>query len=143
MRQGDPRLIMGPDGTRLQFVAGQPLLDGGLENLALISLFTKRGWCGNGFMKAPIGSDFEDACDQPITRQALNQIRMAAEGAMTDPAFGAVTATVVNPTEQRVQVTLLIKPPAGSARSLTLTTNGHNWLLQGSDPAYLRIRPTE
>lgn len=138
--QGDPRLIMSPDGTSLQFVGGQPLMDKGLENLVLISLFTNEGWCGNAFMKAPIGSGFEAACDQPVTRQSLNEIRAAAERALIDPALGRVTVTVTNPTGYRVKVHILILPPASNPQELTLTKNGQNWDSQANEAAYHRVR---
>ena len=142
MMQGDPRLIMGPDGTRLQFVGGQPLMDKGLENLVLISLFTNEGWCGNGFMKKSIGSQFEAACDQPVTRQALNEIRAAAEKALKNDALGNVTVTVENPTGYKIRVHILIEPPASNPQELTLTKNGSNWQSQASAPAYRRVRGT-
>ncbi len=139
-RGGDPRLIMTPNGTRLQFTGGQPLMDAGLENLVLISLFTNEGWCGNGFMKSAIGSDFEEACNQPITRQALLEIKSAAERALIDPALGRVSVTVTNPQGHRLSVRIRIEPPASNPRELTLSRNGANWINQATDPAYRQIR---
>ena len=138
MNQGDPRLILTKDGATLQFRGGQPLLDRGLENLVLISLFTQPGWCGNSLMATPIGSDFEEACDAPITRQALNRIRMAAETALDTPILGAVTVTVGNPTGHRLDVGIRIER-TGSA--LKLSREGGAWYYQTNDPAYKRIIP--
>lgn len=144
MTQGDPRLILGPDGAYLQFVGGQPLMDAGLENLALISLFTAPGWCGNTFMNlnSQIGSDFEAACDQPITRAALNQIRNAAERALKHSAFGQVDVTVTNPDGYRLSIQIRITPPGSNPQEILLQKNGGNWKYQAHDPAYRRIRET-
>lgn len=115
-------------------------MDAGLENLVLISLFTNEGWCGNGFMKSATGSDFEEACNQPITRQALLRIKSAAERALVDSALGRVTVTVTNPQGYRLNVRVLIEPPASSPQELTLTRNGTNWISQATNPAYRQIR---
>lgn len=138
--QGDPRLILTASGSRLQFTGGQPLMDRGLENLALISLFTSPGWAGNLLVKSAIGSDFEKTCNQPITRQALNDIRDAAERALQDPAFGRVTATVRNPTGYRLEINIRIEPPGENPQTIQLTRNGENWTYQATDPAYSKVR---
>lgn len=132
MYQGDPRIILGPDGSRLQFIGGQPLMDKGLENRAIISLFTSPGWCGNKFMKTHIGSDFETECNKPITRQQLNRIREAAERALG----GDAVVTVSNPSGHRLAVHIKI---AGST-DISLMRDGGNWSSQRTEPAYPHIR---
>jgi hypothetical protein len=124
---GDPRLTLTANGSSLHFISGQPCMDDGLENLALISLFTSPGWCGNELLKTPIGSDFEMACNQPITRQALNQIQNAAERALKHEAFGRVTVTVLNPAGHRLEITARIEPPGKNPQEIRLTRNGQNW----------------
>lgn len=141
--QGDPRLILDVDGSRLQFTGGQPLLDPGVENLALISLFTSRGWPGNDLFADPnqqIGSDFESAARQPITIQSLNDIRDAAEKALDNPAFGKITVDVSNPTGSRIDVKIVIEPPGADLMTLLLTKHSLNWQLQATSPAYRRIQ---
>lgn len=135
----DPRLILTGNGTRLQFTGGQPLMDRGLENAALISLFTRKGWCGNKLLTLPIGSDFEEECNKPITRSSLNRIRQAAEAALRDPAFGRVTVTVTNPTGHRLSVAIRIEPPGKQPLDLTLNKHGENWQSQANDPAYVKV----
>lgn len=125
MTQGDPRLILGPDGSRLQFTGGQPLMDGGLENQVLIALFTSPGWCGNALLDYPVGSDFEIACNQPITRSVLNTIRNAAERALASPKFGQPQVTVRNPVGRRLEVSIILEPNA----SLLLVKDGQQWRL--------------
>ena len=138
--QGDPRIILTASGSRLQFTGGQPLMDRGLENLALISLFTSPGWAGNLLVKSAIGSDFENVCNQPITRQALNDIRNAAERALNNPAFGRIAVTVSNPAGYRLEIYIRIEPPGENPQTIQLTRNGENWSFQATDPAYKRVK---
>jgi phage gp46-like protein len=134
----DPRLILDANGSRLQFIGGEPLMDKGLENQALISLFTSPGWCGNRFLKTPIGSDFEQVCNQPITIQSLSKVRNSGERALAGPAFSPVTVTVRNPAGHRLEVNALL---GRSGTALAMTRNGQNWEFQGSDPAYTSVAP--
>lgn len=128
--QGDPKLILGRNGASLQFRGGQPRLDTGLANQALISLFTRPGWCGNRFMRTHVGSDFEDACDRPITKDSLNLIRMAAEAALKTPIFGRVDVTVTNPSGFQIQVRIGLYPPSSNPQELVMIKNGENWVNQ-------------
>lgn len=139
--QGDPRLILTGDGSRLQFVGGQPLMDQGIENLALIALFTGLGWCGNAFMAAAIGSSFEQACNAPITRSSLVLVRSSAVTALAAPEFGKVTVAVTNPSGSQLSVVILIEPPASDPVTLALSRVGGVWLNQAQNPAYPKIIP--
>ena len=72
--QGDPRLFLDSDGSFLKFTGGQPVMDRGLENIVLISLFTRPGWPGNVLFQdenQKIGSDFLDIANQSITLRLL------------------------------------------------------------------------
>lgn len=140
MTQGDPKLILTADGSRLQFTGGRPLMDQGLENLAFISLFTRPGWVGNQLIKSPIGSDFEEAADQPITRQSLNRVRDAAVRALDSPLFGGVIVEVLNPAGHRLNVNVLIRR---TGAALQLSREGGAWFYQTTDPAYLKIKELE
>ena len=135
---GDPRLFLSVNGSRFIFKGGQPVMDRGLENLALISLFTSRGWVGNTLFSdidQQIGSDFEDAAKQPITLSMLNDVAQAAERALVNPAFGNVIVTVENPNSNRLNVTILIQPPGQDSMVLILNRNGDNWIAQKLEPA--------
>lgn len=139
--QGDPRLFLTADGSSLKFTGGQPVMDRGLENLALISLFTRQGWPGNDLLRDPgerVGSDFEEATEQPITLQALNDIRDAAEKALINPAFGRVTVVVENPNSYRLNITVRLEPPGRDIKTLLISKNGLNWVAQSLDPAHGR-----
>ena len=37
---GDPRIVLTADGADFDYIGGQPVMDQGVENLALISLLT-------------------------------------------------------------------------------------------------------
>lgn len=137
--QGDPRLIITSNGSRLQFTDGQPLMDQGLENHALISLFTRPGWCGNSFLLEPIGSDFEDACNQPITKNSMLQIESAARSALRDTIFGSVSVKVTNPSGGNLRVVISLTPSGGTVSEILLQRNGGNWIMQILNPSYSRI----
>ena len=139
---GDPYLTLGPDGATLTFVGGQPAMDQGFENQAIISLFTEEGWEGNAFISDPdkkIGSDFMAATRKPITLNSLSDIEQSAVRALKSPAFGRVTATAINPTSNSLKVDILIQPPGQDSRTIILTRHGLNWQAQALNPAHERV----
>ena len=116
-------------------------MDQGIENLILISLFTRPGWAGNTFFKDTnqrIESDFVDAANQPITLQSLTDVEQAAVRALDSPLFGRVTATAVNPVSDRLLVTIRVEPPGQDSATIILTRNGLNWQAQAANPAHAR-----
>ena len=139
--QGDPRIFLSSDGSFLDFTGGQPVMDRGLENLALISLFTRPGWVGNVLFRdenQQIGNDFLDIANQSITLQMINDLRNAAERALDNPAFGNVTVVIENPSGYRLNIIITLQPPGQDIQTLLITKNGLNWISQAADPAYLR-----
>lgn len=131
--QGDPKLYLTPSGSTLRFEGGQPVMDGGLENLASISLFTAPGWWGNSLLPEEdrkIGSDFEQIARGAITLQKLTDIKQSAENALDNPAFGGADATVTNPVNWRIDMTAVITPPGQDIEELSLSRNGQNWINQ-------------
>lgn len=138
---GEPRLILTDDGVTMKWVGGQPIMDAGLENMALISLFTE-SWAGNDLFDnqdQKIGSDFVPQTRKPITLQSLNDIRDSAEKALKNPVFGKITIIVENPKSYRLKVTITLEPPGQDIKILVLSKNGLNWISQAFDPAYRRI----
>jgi phage gp46-like protein len=85
---GDVALIFSNDGAQIEYDSGQPLMDsGGLENAVLISLFTDKNWHGNALDEnAPnkqIGSSFEETIkSKPITSQSLQDIEREGKAAL-------------------------------------------------------------
>ncbi len=140
--QGDPRLVLTENGSKIVYKGGQTVMDQGVENLALISLFTRQGWAGNVLFKDPlqkIGSDFVDAGLEPVTLRSLNNVRDAAVKALDHPLFGKVDVMVSNPTSYQTKVDIILKPPGEDIKTLTLVKNGLNWIVQTTDPASERI----
>ena len=141
--EGDPKMVLTENGSNLIFRGGQPEMDQGLENAVMISLDTRKGWCGNVFFKKPsekIGSDYEENNEQSITVTSLNENRMAAEKALqwfiNDGIFNSVDVKVINPTFNSKEVIILVSPPP---QVLKLSKSGVNWQLQKVNPANLRI----
>jgi phage gp46-like protein len=144
--QGDPKMILDEHGADLVFRGGQPVMDRGLENAALISLHTREGWCGNLFARKPeqkIGAKYEVAQERPITLTSLAGVRNAALAAlrwMIDARVAStVDAAVSNPSGSRLTTAVVITPPSSDPIVLLTTKNGSNWISQKVDPAYLRI----
>jgi phage gp46-like protein len=144
--QGDPKLILDEHGANLVFRGGQPIMDQGLENAALISLHTREGWCGNVLAREPaqkIGSRYELAQEQPITLTALNAVRQAALDAfqwMIDKRIASRTDVAVsNPQGAALRTLAVIVPPSSDPLILLQTKNGVNWISQKLDPASARI----
>jgi len=144
--QGDPKLILDENGADLVYRGGQPEMDRGLENAALISLHTREGWPGNVFFRSPaqqIGSKFEKALEKPITLSVFNDVRNAALGALDwmidNNVASSIQAETNNPTGKITETTVLIIPPSQDPLVLLQTKNGLNWISQKLDPAYLRI----
>lgn len=139
---GDPYLTLGPNGSRLHYTGGQPLMDQGIENLILISLFSKQGWAGNTLIKdtdKQIGADFVEAANQPITITSLTDVEQAAVRALDSPVFGRVTATATNPVSDRLVVRIRVEPPGQDSATIILTRNGLNWQAQAVNPAHARV----
>lgn len=140
--QGDLRLTLDENGASMEFIGGQPVMDQGLENQAIIALFTSPGWAGNALFVSQdqkIESDFEEATRQALTLTALNDIRDAAEKALESPVFGTVTVEVTNPKANRLNVLINIQPPGQDIKTLLVTRNGLNWTAQAINPAHRRL----
>lgn len=130
---GQPRLSLTASGADLTYIAGQPVMDQGMENPIMISLFTRRGWAGNVFLPRArqIGSDYEKTSEGAITLQKLADIENAAELALKSDLFGTVRAEAANPTADSLVVDVHI----GSGAALSLTRERALWTAQISDPA--------
>ncbi len=133
---GDPRITLTQAGADMTFLGGQPVMDQGLENFVMISLFTSPGWCGN-FYLAPeeqVGSDFELACRKPITLQSLIDVQNAAMRALKSDYFPSLSVTVSNPRADWLHLDISLGP--GS--SVSLDRRGLNWIAQATNPAHAR-----
>jgi phage gp46-like protein len=145
---GDPRIEIEENGAEIYFVGGQPIMDRGLENAAILSLFTDEDWAGNALLTGPgekIGSRFErTATEEAITLTTLDRIANIGSAALTWMIKAKIAASVAftmsNPTGRQIGANVVITPPGGgSAVALAVTRNGPNWTAQKTDPAYARI----
>ncbi len=140
--EGDPKLILGLNGSTIKVVGGQPVMDRGLENFAIISLLTKPGWVGNFFIRddaEKIGSDFEDTALETRTLSSLRAIEDSAERALSSPLFEDIDVDVRNPESAFIEVDILLKLPNQDTRRLKLSKNSANWESQAVEPASRRI----
>lgn len=141
---GDPKIFIDENGARLDFRGGQPVMDQGLENAAIISLHTRPGWWGNILARnesEQIGSDFEVEAKKPITLENINNIRAAAEEAeawlVGDGIASSIQVEVNNPIGNRIETQIAIFPPGDRTPEIISTQkNGANWINQAIDPAY-------
>ena len=141
--QGDPYLTLGENGSRLHYIGGQPVMDQGLENLAIIALFSGEGWAGNALIRDTDQQlntgRFLKATRQPITITSLTDVEQGAVADLSNPAFGRVTATATNPISDHLRVIILIEPPGQDSATIILTRNGLNWQAQATNPAHARV----
>lgn len=146
--EGEPRIVLTEDGATMEFKGGQPVMDTGLENAVLISLFTDEGWTGNAFQNdsvARIGSRFEQVAKGSITRTMLNETAQEAERALAwlvkEKIAGSIKATARNRSGFGVDVTIEIHPLTGGVRTIVVSRYGQNWISQITDPAQERLSP--
>lgn len=144
--QGDPRIVIDENGADLDFQAGQPVMDRGIENSVLLSLFTAGDWVGNTLVDKPtqkFGGKFLKSVDQPITASALTDIRNAVLSDlnwMLETGLAAeLDVSVSNPQSTRLKVLVVVKPPKSDLEVFLLTNNGLLWTSQTVDPANERL----
>ena len=129
---GDPKLYLTLAGWEIDYRGGQPVMETGLENFIIMSLFTRPGWCGNALLPpaSQIGSDFLDACNQPVTLSALTDIADAAERALKSPYFPSISVDVQNPQSDRLSITITV-----ASGVITLDRRGMAWIAQAGRTA--------
>jgi hypothetical protein len=117
--------------TELKYISGQPIVDQGVYNAAIISLFTDAGWDGNVFLPPPsrIGSDFVKLCKGTITLAKLADIENSAVRALTSKLFPRVEAEARAPTPDGLSVNIKISPGG----SLNVNREGALWIAQGKN----------
>jgi phage gp46-like protein len=119
------------------YIGGQPVMDQGLENMAMISLFTGQGWCGNLYLDPDeqIGSDFEATCRKSVTLQSITaDIPNAADRALKSDYFPERVIAVTNPRSDWLHLAITLGP----GNTITLDKRGMNWLAQAAYAANVR-----
>lgn len=140
--QGDPRLIIYEEGSSISFKSGQPVMDRGVENAAIISLFTHNGWAGNHLFLTgaqKLGSSVDEVSRLPITKENLIRLRNSVLEALSSDLFGDVTVEVSNSIGAIIDLYISVSPPTGVASDFKFTRNGLNWISQRIDPANRRL----
>jgi hypothetical protein len=129
---GEPLIILTQAGVDQSWSGGQPLMDQGLCNQAILSLFTRKGWVGNQFLplESQIGSDFEKACEEEaITLASITAtIPNAALAALSCDYFKNITVAVANPNAWNLTITIHL----GSGQTLLLSKSGLKWAAQAN-----------
>jgi len=148
--EGDPKIVLGPNGSRIVYKGGQPVMDRGIENSVFVDLGTKKrgvdshqkGWVGNYLMRDPdqrIGTDYQDTFEnQPITLAGLATREQTTKAALKGAIYGAVSSKVTNPNTDKIINKILIGPPAGAFEFRTETFS-QLWQFQATEPANERI----
>lgn len=142
--QGDPAIKITENGATLKFIDGQPVMDRGLENAVLISLFTKPDWWGNILESDPnkkIGSKFErerTIVDVDTLNDVFDDATQALKPLKDSGLVESFDINVSNPYTNHIYVTIKIKPPARNEIELLFIKNGVNWISQATDPAHER-----
>jgi phage gp46-like protein len=118
--------------AEFKYVSGNPVMDQGVHNAAVISLFTEENWGGNAFLPAEsqIGSDFVKLCQGTITLQKLNDVENSAVRALRSPLFPKVEAEARSPESGRLDVEISISPGGG----LSIARENGLWIAQARNP---------
>ena len=145
--QGDPAVSITEDGAKMKFINGQPVMDQGLHNAVLISLFTKKGYWGNSLIteeSKKIGSDVEKTALEPIISiQSINNMEDAIDKALAwmveTKLSQEIEITVTNPSSNNLRASIKITPPGRDSQTLLFLKNGINWIGQAHNPASGRL----
>ena len=143
---GEPRLIMGNNGTTIEVRGGQPVMDSGIENAVMIALFTRPGWFGNYFLDPEyrIGDcNFSDASEGAITASSFAHAEKEAKRGLKwmvdDRLASSIDASVSNPNSMRIDAEITINRPSGTVEQIGLQKYGGSWVRQCDDPANERL----
>lgn len=143
--QGDPAIKLTPDGAKMKFIGGQPIMDQGFDNAVQISLFTKPGWWGNDLViedNKKIGSTFQEQ-RTIVDIQTINDYTDAAKLALNwmidNNIASKIEINVTNPNMNYIKTSIFIYPPGQDASKLLFLQNGINWISQAKNPAYERL----
>jgi phage gp46-like protein len=133
--QGDPKIFLEQNGSFLQFLFGQPIMDADIWNAVLISLNTREGWAGNVFFRKDvekIGSDFEETTEEIISIQAINAMANSGKRALQwliDVVLASeISFVAINPSGHNLEFQIEILKPDGSILKIVEVKNGERWI---------------
>ena len=138
---GDPKIILTEDGAEMVFRGGQPVMDQGWENYALMSLLTGIGWAGNVLLppESRIGSKYEELGNKSITLSNIHEMRSEANNALKNDSFGEILTEITNPSSKAYVNRITISAPNGLIDELTIIKNSQNWIQQVKNPANEKV----
>lgn len=144
--QGDPRIVIGPNGSYLKISGGQPVMDQGIENIVILSLFADSEWWGNLAFRdknKKIGSKFEKITREPLTVSLLSKIENYVKSSLQHMIDGGIASEILvfakNPRSDNLNISIMIRPPSGNIETLLLARHGTNWIAQKEHPANERL----
>jgi len=114
---GDVRLTHTEDGGDIEYVAGQPVMDAGLETAVYISLFTSPGWWGD----KSLGCDLEAILAGTLTTKTLNratdECRRALAWLVSDGVASSVEPSVTALGIDSIGISIVITEPDGTSET--------------------------
>ena|SRR4030042_834789 len=132
--QGDPLLFLGADGSYIEWVNGQPVMDQWLENEIQLSAFTP-AWFGNYFVDTSdeeFNSALEEVMKGTITVENLNAARDAVEKSLAYlVAAGrvqSISAAVYNPFGNRLKLDITVVRNDNLSIAMSFITNRLQWV---------------
>lgn len=144
---GEPRVVLDAGGADIEINGGQPVMDAGVENAALISLLTDPGWFGNTFLEAEyrVGdSTLTEVLGGALTKttfsRAEGEAKRALQWMLDEGIASEIRASFANRAGTGVDADVTIVRPNGDERAVSLRRYGPNWIRQGTDPASARLR---
>ena len=142
---GDPAVQITDNGASMTFKGGQPVMDQGIENAVLISLFTKPGYWGNALEtedSKKIGSNFEQI-RTVVDLDTITEITQDAEDALSalqeSGLIEDIDVTITNPYTDQIYANIKIYPPGEDLYNFIFTNNGASWIGQKYYPANERL----
>ena len=131
--QGDLKLYLDQDGADVNITGGQPEMDPGWNNTAVLGLFAE-DWIGNVFMTdaQELESDYVKTAQGTLTLSVLDDIEKSAIRSLQAPAFGTISVEVTNPRSVEIQTRIIVNPPNGDPEEFLTTRNGLTWIAQST-----------
>jgi len=145
---GEPRMCMVDGGVDWEVRGGQPVMDAGIENWALISLFTESDpyWWGNYVLDGEYrlgDSNFVAILKDSITRTGLidadKEVRRALELMKEKRIASEIKAELAINEQGGLDLVVQVYGPVSTLLNLLIQKHGLNWVMQATDPANERL----
>lgn len=137
--EGDVKMYLTSQGVDVKISDGLLAMENGLENIALISLFTEEGYALNVLARNGaefVGSSFLKETRKTITRNQIKIVEDAAvrafDWAVRDGLIKRAAANLAYYNSRGYELVVVITPPTGENQKLIFNKNGENWVYQQS-----------